>query len=506
MGRKARLAVAALALVAVCLPVVTATAAQAKVACSAQDPGGAWPVYGADVANSRTQPAETALGPSAAANLAPKWVFPTDGGLQSTPIVSHGCVFLTTSTGYVYAVDAATGRQVWKTSLPVSAPGPIGGDIPGAPAVVGGQLIVLVSQSGAPYAASLDIHNGALNWRSAPVSTQSGVYTNASAAVHDGVVVFGYSPPEGTDGAQGGVSLLDAESGAILADVPTITPADQAQGYAGGGIWSTAAFDKNGYAYVGAGNPFSKTKQDPHTDAILKIDVDRSRPTFGTIVGSYAGEPDQYTQQLAALSQTPACALSDSNGLTWPLDDPVCGQLDLDFGASPNLINGPSGRLLVGDLQKSGVFHAANASDMSSAWHTLVGASCAVCNAASSAYDGSAVYVVGTPGGVLWSLDATTGSVRWETPVADGVHYQSVSTADGVVYTVDSNGFLDVWSAATGAPLAKRSITVDAGAPLGGLTSTGVAIADHTVFAANSAVSATSPTNPPDGYLVAYQP
>ena len=501
MGRKIRLGVAAIAISAVCVPLITANVARAAAACSGPDQGGAWPVYGGDPLNTRAQPAETTIGTSDASKLAPKWVLTTDGNLQSTPVVSHGCVFVTTSTGNVYAVDAGTGKDEWKTSLPVTAAGPLGGDIPGAPVVVGDQAIVLVSQSGAPYAAALNIHTGAVNWRSGPVSTQSGVYTNASAADHDGILLFGYSPPEGSDTGQGGVALLDDTSGAILANVPTVSSADQAQGYAGGGIWSTAAFDKNGYAYVGAGNPFSKQKQDPRTDAILKIDVDRSRSTFGTIVASYAGEPDQYTQQLATLSQTPACAASDSSSFSWPLDDPVCGQLDLDFGASPNLIHGPSGSLLVGDLQKSGVYHAANASDMSAAWHSLVGASCAVCNAASTAYDGSAVYVVGTPGGVLWSLDATTGSVRWSSPVADGVHYESLTEADGVVYTVDSDGFLDAWSAADGSPLAKRAMSGDVGTPLGGLISTGVSIADHTVFAASSALSSSAAT----GYVVAYQ-
>jgi len=100
---------------------------------------------------------------------------------------------------------------------------------------------------------------------------------------------------------------------------------------------------------------------------------------------------------------------------------------------------------------------------------------------------------------VLWALDAQTGAQRWAAPVADGVHYEPISVADGLVYTVDGNGFLDAWSAADGSVVVKRSMSADLQAATGGLTSTGVAIADHTVFAAMSDQSQ------PNGYLVAYR-
>lgn len=466
--------------------------------CSATDAGGAWPSYGRDQANSRTQSDETTLDATRAATLAPAWTFTTNGTLQSTPVVSGGCVYLTTSIGDVDAIDAATGKQVWSTNLHVATAPSLGGEAPGAPVVSHGRVLVLASDDSKPFAMALDAHTGVPLWKSKPVTTQPGGYTNASAAVTGDVLVFGYSPPEGADTGQGGVALLDVETGRILADVPTVPLADQQKGYAGGGIWSTPAFDNNGYAYIGAGNPMSKTKEHPHTNAILKIDVDEDRATFGQVVASYKGNVDQYDSSLAALSQTPVCAASDT-GMTWPLDDPACGQLDLDFGASPNVMSDGHGGLLVGDLQKSGDYHVAHAADMSPAWHTIVGASCAVCNAASTAYDGSTVYVVGTPGGVLWALDAQTGAQKWAAPVADGVHYEPVSVADGVVYTVDSNGFLDAWSATDGSVVVKRPMAADVQAATGGLTSTGVAIADHTVFAA------TSDQSQPNGYLIAYR-
>ena len=487
-------------LVAATTTAVPVLAAERSVAapCSARDAGGSWPSYGHDPTNTRTQSATTTLTPAPGTGLAKKWSFPTRGNVQSTPVVSGGCVYVTTDAGEIYALDAATGGKVWEHPLAAVTPGAIGGVIPGSPAVVGNQLILLVSQDSAPYALSLDARTGAVKWQSKPVTTQPGAYTNASAAVHDGILVFGYSPPEGEDGGQGGVALLDAEDGKILKDVPTIPLADQGT-YSGGGIWSTAAFDNTGYAYVGAGNPYSKTRAHPHTDAILKIDVDEDRSTFGRIVGYAPGEVDQYSSALQQLQTTPVCAASATNGLTWPLDDPLCGQLDLDFGAAPNLIPNGHGGLLVGDLQKSGEYHAADAATMKPTWATVVGGSCAVCNAASTAYDGTAIYAVGTPGSAMWSLNPTTGAANWVAPVADGVHYQSVSVANGVVYTSDGNGFLDEFSAATGQPIAKQAVDADTGDTVGGLSSSGIAIADDELFVGLANAGAGTA-----GYVVAY--
>ena len=118
---------------------------------------------------------------------------------------------------------------------------------------------------------------------------------------------------------------------------------------------------------------------------------------------------DQYSSTLQALSQTPACQVSADPAVPDPLDDPVCGQLDLDFGAAANLFRTSSGTELVGDLQKSGVYHVADAATMKPAWTALVGASCQACNAASTAVYGGSVYGVGTPAGVEFSLAGDSG-------------------------------------------------------------------------------------------------
>jgi hypothetical protein len=223
---------------------------------------------------------------------------------------------------------------------------------------------------------------------------------------------------------------------------------------------------------------------------------------------------DQYSQTLQVLSQTPACAGTADQVL--PLDDPACGQLDLDFGAAPNLFRDAAGQLLVGDLQKSGVYHVADATTMKPAWTQIVGLSCQVCNAASTAVDAAGVYLEGTPGGLLWSL-SHNGPQQWVSPVGDGAHYQAISTANGVVYTLDSAGTLGAWDAATGLPVLRRPLSLDTANADVAATSAGITIADHTVFVSAAAgpagpagaVAALGLAAPPDGtasgVIVAYR-
>lgn len=490
-----------------------ASSAVASTPCSTPPTGGGdWPSYGHDAANTRTQPEETGLGPTAVAGLRPAWAFSTsstgDGtGFNSTPVVADGCVFVGSFGGVAYALDAKTGHVVWQRKLEAPNPGS-GGVIVGAAAIDGGSVVFLVDQFAAPYAIALKRSTGAVMWKSAPFAppltssvAQAGSYTNSSPVIANGFIAAGYSAPEGDPTATGGFSLINAHTGEVVRTTPTIPPAAQAEGYAGGGMWSTPAYDPNTkYLYWGSGNPNSKTKQYRTTDAILKIDVNPSRSTFGQIVASYEGNVDQYTSTLQELSHSPACEVSANPEAPYPLDDPVCGQLDLDFGAAANLFTTAGGTRVVGELQKSGVYHVANAETMGPVWTSLVGPSCFACNAASTAFDGGSIYGVATPGGTMFSLDRSSGAKNWLTPAGDGTHYQSTSSAAGVVWTVDSAANLDGFGAAGGQPLVRRSLSVDAGAPVANLTSAGIAIAEHELFVAAGGLSYVSAP----GYVVAY--
>ena len=178
-----------------------------------------------------------------------------------------------------------------------------------------------------------------------------------------------------------------------------------------------------------------------------------------------------------------------------------CGDLDMDFGASPNLFALPDGRKVVGIGQKSGVYHVVDTKTMKSVWTQIVGPPSAVGGiVGSTSIMGGQVFGPVTIGGYVWSLDKLTGGHKWFAPVADGAHWGNpVSTANGVVYTVDLKGFLDAYDAATGVPLLHRPLMLG-----GRLTPTaswgGVSIARGTIYAA------VGMTGLPEGQIIALRP
>jgi plastocyanin len=269
--------------------------------------------------------------------------------------------------------------------------------------------------------------------------------------------------------------------------------------FAGAGIWSTPAIDaQDKVAFVGAGNPFRPQAEHPHADSVLKLDIDRSSPRFGDIIGHYKGDIDEY---LPGFSQLPCIDFPGNDPPYYPQGLGSCGDIDLDFGASPNLITGPGGRKLVGAGQKSGVYHVFDAKTMKPVWKQIVGPPTSVGGiVGSTAYDGSAVYGPITVPGYTWSLGASDGAHRWFGPVGDGAHWgEPVAAANGVVYTVDLNGYLDAYDARSGALLLRRPLALGGSGPTS-LSWGGVAIARNTVYAGVGLGSL------PEGFIVALKP
>lgn len=75
-----------------------------------------WPHYGGTQLSWRYS-ALNQINASNVKNLAPAWIFQTGDyaeNLQSTPIVLEGTMYVITPRAHVFALDAATGRQLWQ--------------------------------------------------------------------------------------------------------------------------------------------------------------------------------------------------------------------------------------------------------------------------------------------------------------------------------------------------------------------------------------------------------
>lgn len=494
--RRALVVLTALALVAA-VPVATPSeAVEAFPGCSgvAEHPGGDWPSYGHDLSNTRHQPAEATIGTDNVADLESTWVFETPGGgvYNNTPLVADGCIYLAASDGWVSALNADTAEVVWEEKLDVS-PEAFGGGIVGSPAISGDDLLVIVNQEGSPYVTSLSRVDGTENWTTV-LDDQPFASTNASVVVHDGLVLAGFSGNAGPGTEErGGFVILDATTGDEIEKTFVITDEEFDQGYAGAGVWSTAAVDTDtGYAYAGTSNPHSSRLEAERANSIIKIDLDPTRGTFGEIVDHYKGRPDTYVEGLA---DQPVCETAPE---VYYIDrfSATCLQIDLDFGASPNLWTDPTtGQTVVGDLQKAGVYHAVDTETMDGLWETIVGVPCLACNAASAAYSNGSVFTAAGPPGQIFSLEDASGLPQWAGHLTGPTSYNSVSSANGVVYTSDSAGTLNAFDAETGVLLVKRNLSDDTGTNMFTATSSsGVTIARNTVYVAHGA------------FTIAYQP
>ena len=365
--------------------------AQGQASCSTVDVGGGdWPMYGHDAGNSRFQNHEKVISPADAPLLSPAWSFSTtdsggEGDITGTPIVSRGCVYVATTENWVFALNADTGEPVWKRKLPY------GGGVNGSVTAQGGRIYVGISRLTpadgcpkgdpcvGPYVVALDRRSGRVEWATEALDEQQGSDLYGSPMILNGVLMVGISGGSAELGDeadryafQGSMVFIDTREGKVLRKTWTIHPPLQPEDdLAGAGIWSTPAIDRKAkVAYVGTSNPFKPQAEHEYANSVLKYDLNRTHKTFGRISGSYPGLVDEYSP---GLSELPCYDVPGNAPPYYPQGIGACGDIDLDFGAAPNLFTGPDGRKLVGAGQKSGVYHVFDAKTMEPVWTQIVG-------------------------------------------------------------------------------------------------------------------------------------
>jgi polyvinyl alcohol dehydrogenase (cytochrome) len=415
---------------------------------------------------------------------------------------------------------------VWATRVP--------GGVYSTVAVADGVVYAFVSVVGSPTLYALDQHDGHVLWKTV-VDRQFGSDAVSSPVVHDGLVWVGVSGTAAEGSAadrtafQGSTVLVAARPlvapafsppsapvahgrrafrpGEVVRTLWSVPAKDWPKGYAGGAQWGTIAIDPaTGYGYEGTGNPFNYDSEHPHTNAVLKIDLDRRRSTFGQVVASYKGDVEAVLQQGSGV--VPCDQVQQLGGTVLGVE---CVRLDLDFGATPNILRDSTGRTVLVVGQKSGVVHVIDATTMKGLRTVRLGVGSPVGGmVGSGATDGRTVIGSHTLGGYLYSL-SPDGVPGWVAPVADGVHWgPPVTLANGIVYTVDLKGFLDAYLALTGTPVLHRPLQL--GADVATATSPplswgGTTVARGTVFV-SVGVGLTSAGLPsmPNGFVIAFKP
>ena len=327
------------------------------------DDGPQWNGWGVDVNNSRFQSAEHARVPAAdVPRLRLQWAFgyPNSATAQSQPTVVGGRLFVASERGVVYALDAKTGCTHWtfaaqsgvRSAMTVTR-------LPDRR-----QALYFGDFNANVYA--LDAATGAEIWRR-DVETHEGARITGAPVYHDGRLYVPVSSLEELLAAnpeypcctfRGSIAALDAATGEVIWQSFTIpaTPRPRGRnpdgfflmGPSGAAVWSAPTIDaERGLVYAATGNAYTEPAADT-SDAIIAFDIDT-----GAIRWTNQLTPDD-AFILNCGGGNPNCP--DDNGP------------DFDFGASPVLVTSDGGRDLLVIGQKAGMGYQPVAKVRDPAW------------------------------------------------------------------------------------------------------------------------------------------
>jgi outer membrane protein assembly factor BamB len=371
-------------------------------------------------------------------------------GLEASPTVVNGVVYIGANTGIFYALNESTGKVLWHQFLGYVTKTTCGalGIVSTAtvePAPGGGPLTVYVA-GGNGYLYALDAATGAVDWKSViaiPSTSVNDYFDWSSPTVVNGNIYVGVASSCDNPLVVGGLKEYDQATGALEHFYQTY-PGHSKQP----SIWSSAAVDPAGQ------NVFVTTGNGPGGDAVSVVRLNAS-----------------------------TLAREDA----WQVPSTQHGS-DSDFGGSPTLFTATLGGVptpMVGACNKNGVYYAWQQGDLAAGpvWSNLIGAPYVggpQCDAA-GIWDGTHLYIAGNqttingvsyPGSIQM-VDPATGNAIWQrglvgppigSPTMDGAGVIGVTEYGSG--TTAANYALDLISAATGVVLNSITIGPDFGQPV----------------------------------------
>lgn len=235
--------------------------------------------------------------------LVPMWSYSLadDRGQESFPLIRNGVMFVTTHNATM-ALEATTGKQLWKTSVEYPSETPrvaCCGIVNRGLAMLDGKLFRTTLDA---HVISLDATTGEELWRSKAIEFNDGYSMTVAPLIADGVLITGISG--GEYGIRGFIDGWDPATGEHLWRTYTIPEPGQpnsdtwndggdAWKNGGGPAWLTGTYDPElNTVYWGVGNASSwnagkRPGDNLYTNSILALD-----PTTGTIKWHYQTSPN----------------------------------------------------------------------------------------------------------------------------------------------------------------------------------------------------------------------
>ncbi len=466
-------------------PLDTAPAASAM--CTAPAPefgdpssGAVWNGWGQNLLNTRFQTAAQAgLSASDVSRLKVKWAFgfPATLDANAHPAIANGRVFIGSTAGTVYSLDAASGCIRWYYNAVSGVRAAISiGRIP----TESGSRYAAFFGDGNAYTYAVDAGTGKLIWKTKVETFPVGHITGSLVFYNNRVYVPVASGEEGAGASpdyeccrfRGSIVALDASTGKQIWKTYTIPEephkttrnkiGTQLWGPSGAPIWSSPAIDaKNNALYATTGDNYS----DPTSrmsDAFVAFNLDT-----GKILWS--------RQMTASDAYTSACRIPDKTNC------PESNGPDFDFSSGPILVTLANGKRALVAGQKSGLVHAVDPDNQGELlWSVRVGEGGTNGGVQwGSATDGTNVYValadlgrVVVPyslstdvdpkrGGGMFALSLADGKRVWYTPPVpcgdrkrcSPAQSAAVTAIPGVAFSGSVDGHLRGYSTANGSVL-----------------------------------------------------
>ncbi len=321
----------------------------------------AYPAWGRSPRNPRALPDGAGPSKDAVGRLAVAWViaFPESSQLRSQPTAAGGALFVGSHNGSVYALDQATGCTRWhfKAATEVRTAVTIDVEPNRTEAAANGRPTVrAVFADRAANVYAVDAESGRLLWRRS-VDPHVNAAITGSVTAHAGRL---YVPVSSNDDVNsmdpsypccthsGAVVALDARTGRILWRRPTIDEAPTRtgettigtaiRGPSGASVWNTPTISvEHGLLFVGSGNNHSRPAT-AMSDSVLALSLSDGRVRW--VYQAQSGD-----------AWNAACLYGTRSSCPDP-EGP-----DIDFGATTMLVRSRERDLLVAG-QKSGLLHA----------------------------------------------------------------------------------------------------------------------------------------------------
>jgi alcohol dehydrogenase (cytochrome c) len=234
--------------------------------------------------------------------LQPVWSFSTGvtSGHEAPAMVNNGVMFVAIPTNQVLAIDAKTGRFLWRYRRPATEGSLVPHQTTRGLALYGDKVFFAAGEA---TLVAIDAKTGKEVWSSKIEENKNGYYTTMAPLAADGKILVGASG--GEFGIRGFIAAFDPDSGKELWKAYTV-PAPGEPGSetwpkggdqwknGGGSVWVTPNYDpETNTVYVGTGNggPWMGDKRpgdNLYTSSTIAVDV-----ATGKIKGHFQYDPNE---------------------------------------------------------------------------------------------------------------------------------------------------------------------------------------------------------------------